>query len=286
MTNSTLPTLPTPTLYDQLEAAKTAVQTHIGEMTPTVGLILGSGLSSYANSLTEATTIAYADIPHFPLSTVSGHAGQLVIGNRSKIRCAAMAGRTHYYEGHSATRIAFGARLLVHLGCKTLIITNAAGGLRHPAGTLMRIRDHLNLIGDNPLRGPNDERLGPRFPDMSCAYDRGLGTLAHSVAAKLDIDLQEGVYAALAGPSYETPAEINMLDVLGADAVGMSTVPEVIVANHMGARVLGISCITNQAAGLGETPLSHDDVKQTAAQIHGTFKALLDGILAELFKHE
>ncbi len=270
------------TLFDDLEAAAKVVREKTNGASPTVGMILGSGLGSYADSLESASTIDYAEIPNFPISTVSGHAGKLVVGTREGVTCAAMAGRAHFYEGHSASRVAFGARMLVTIGCKTLIITNAAGGLKHPAGTLMRISDHLNLIGDNPLRGTNDERLGPRFPDMTTAYCPKLGEIAKQAAAKLGFELAEGVYASLAGPSYETPAEIRMLGVLGADAVGMSTVPEVIAANHMGARVLGISCITNQAAGLSDQPLSHDEVKQAATRIRGTFKALLDNILANL----
>ncbi len=270
------------TLYDQLEAATDKVRSQLGGRRPTVGLILGSGLGEYADSLSAAAIIEYASIPHFPVSTVSGHAGKLYVGEREGVVCAAMKGRAHFYEGHSASRVAFGARMLVHLGCKTLIITNAAGGLRHPPGTLMRIRDHLNLIGDNPLRGANDDRLGPRFPDMSTAYDPELGEIAKRAAKAVGVELGEGVYASLPGPSYETPAEIHMLDVLGADAAGMSTVPEVIAARHMGARILGLSCITNQAAGLSATPLSHDDVKETAAQVRDSFKAVLDGVLAAL----
>ena len=270
------------TLYDQLEAATSKIRSQLGGRQPTVGMILGSGLGDYADSFSAAAVIDYASIPHFPISTVSGHAGKLIIGEREGVVCAAMKGRAHFYEGHSASRVAFGARCLVHLGCKTLIITNAAGGLRHPPGTLMRISDHLNLIGDNPLRGANDDRLGVRFPDMTRAYDPELGEIAKKAALAIGVELGEGVYASLPGPSYETPAEIKMLDVLGADAAGMSTVPEVIAAHHMGARVLGLSCITNQAAGMSETPLTHDEVKETAAKVKDTFKAVLDGVLAAL----
>ena len=190
-----------------------------------------------------------------------------------------MQGRVHYYEGHSAAEVAFPARVLVHLGCETLIITNAAGGLSHPAGTLMLIRDHLNLIGDNPLRGEHDDRLGARFPDMTTAYPVELREMARAAASAIGVELAEGVYASLSGPTYETPAEIAMLQTLGADAVGMSTVPESIVANQMGARVLGISCITNAAAGQTGEALSHDEVKETAARVKGSFTALLDGVL-------
>jgi purine-nucleoside phosphorylase len=271
-----------PTLYDRMVAAAASIESAIGGRRPSVGLILGSGLGSYADGLAEAVRIDYSEIPGFPRSTVSGHAGRLVVGDRAGVTCAAMQGRVHYYEGHSAAEVAFPARTLIQLGCRVLIITNAAGGLRHQPGTLMLIRDHLNLLGDNPLRGDHDERFGARFPDMSAPYDPDLRALARRAAAVLDLELAEGVYASLAGPSYETPAEVAMLAGLGADAVGMSTVPEVIVANQMGARVLGISCITNQAAGLSPHPLSHAEVKETAAMVQDRFEALLDGILEGL----
>jgi purine-nucleoside phosphorylase len=266
-------------LYQQINTATSLIRARIGDRQPTVGLILGSGLGDYANGFEDQSTVGYGEIPNFPRSTVSGHLGRLAVGTRVGVCCAAMQGRVHYYEGHTASEVAFPARVLVNLGCKVLIITNAAGGLSHPAGTLMLIRDHLNLLGDNPLRGEHDDRLGPRFPDMTTAYSIELRDLARSAAAEIDLELGEGVYASLAGPSYETPAEIAMLRGLGADAVGMSTVPEVIVANQMGARVLGISCITNAAAGETGEPLSHDEVKETAERVKGSFTALLDGIL-------
>lgn len=269
-------------IYELIETAAAHVRSRIGDRDPRVGLILGSGLGSYADGFDDPVLVDYGEIPGFPSSTVSGHAGRLVIGSRSGVCCAAMQGRVHYYEGHSAAEVAVPARVLVHLGCQTLIITNAAGGLHHPPGTLMLIRDHLNLLGDNPLRGEHDERLGARFPDMTTAYDPALRELARGAAAELGVELAEGVYAALSGPTYETPAEIKMLDGLGADAAGMSTVPEVIVANQMGARVLGISCITNQAAGLSGQPLTHDEVKETASRVRETFEALLDSVLAAL----
>jgi purine-nucleoside phosphorylase len=215
---------------------------------------------------------------------VQGHHGRLVIGHRQGVPCVAMQGRAHVYEGHSAAVAAFPARVLVALGARTLIITNAAGGINPtwPPGTLMLIRDHLDLLRDHPLRGPNDDTVGPRFPDMTQAYAAPLRALAKRVAAQASIPLQEGVYAAMPGPTYETPAEIRMLHVLGADATGMSTVPEVIVANHMGARVIGISCITNLAAGITGAALSHDEVTETATRVRATFERLLDGLVAEL----
>jgi purine-nucleoside phosphorylase len=262
-----------PRLKERLDAA----------FTPEVGLILGSGLGSFADRLEEAVAIPYADIPGFAASTVPGHAGRLVLGRRSGRACAAMQGRIHFYEGHSAAQVAFPARVLVALGARTLIITNAAGGMRHGPGTLMLIRDHLNLFPESPLRGENDDRVGPRFPDMTRAYPAALREVARQAAAAAGVPLTEGVYAGSAGPAYETPAEVTMLSTLGADATGMSTVPEVVAAVHMGARVLAISCITNWAAGLGGgLPLSHDEVNETAARVRSQFESLLDEILARL----
>lgn len=269
-------------LYDALQNAAAYVLGQIGERRPSVGLILGSGLGAYAETLEDAIFIDYANIPHFPVSSVEGHSGRLVVGTKNGLVCAAMQGRVHFYEGHSAQTVVFPVRTLITLGIQTVIITNAAGGLDDEPGTLMLIRDHINLIPENPLRGINDERLGPRFPDMSCAYDRQLRQLAHRAANEIGIELSEGVYAGLPGPTYETPAEIQMLRVMGANAAGMSTVPEVIAATHMGANVLGLSCITNKAAGLSDTPLSHEEVTETATQIRETFIRLLDAILGEL----
>jgi purine-nucleoside phosphorylase len=279
-----------PELHDRIHTAAEAVRTRAAiapDRAPQVGLILGSGLGGYADRLAGATAIPYADIPHFPRSHVAGHAGQLVIGERAGARCVAMQGRVHLYEGHSAATVAFPARVLVALGARVLVITNAAGGVNPawPAGTLMLIRDHLDLLRDHALRGPNDDRIGPRFPDMTAAYAPELREQVRSAAAGAGIALAEGVYAAMPGPTYETPAEIRMLQVLGADAVGMSTVPEVCVARHMGARVIGISCITNQAAGITGEPLSHDEVTATAARVRTTFEALLDAVLAALVAH-
>jgi purine-nucleoside phosphorylase len=273
----------TDALYDRVQAAAQAVRARV-DVVPKVGLILGSGLGAYADGLANARAIDYADIPGFPSSTVHGHKGRLVIGERGGAPCIAMQGRVHMYEGHSAAVTAFPARVLIALGAKVLIVTNAAGGL-NPAwspGTLMLIRDHVDLLRDHALRGPNDDRLGPRFPDMTKAYAPELRTLVKATAAAAGIALQEGVYVAMPGPTYETPAEVKMLQTIGADATGMSTVPEVCVARHMGARVIGISCITNQAAGITGAELSHDEVTETAARVRTTFEQLLDAILAAL----
>jgi purine-nucleoside phosphorylase len=275
-----------PGLYERVCAAAAAVRARC-PAPPAVGLILGSGLGGYADGFTGATAIDYADIPGFPRSQVAGHTGRLVLGDRAGARCVAMAGRVHLYEGHDAATVGFPARVLIALGARLVIVTNAAGGV-DPAwrpGTLMLISDHLDLLRDHALRGPNDERLGPRFPDMTTAYAPELRALVKRAAATADIALEEGVYAAMPGPAYETPAEIRMLRLLGAGAVGMSTVPEVCVARHMGARVIGISCITNQAAGITGQPLSHDEVTQTAARVRATFERLLDAVLGALVAH-
>jgi purine-nucleoside phosphorylase len=272
-----------PDLHERISAAADAVRARC-PLAPQVGLILGSGLGGYADGLAGATAIDYGDIPHFPVSHVPGHRGRLVLGERAGARCVAMQGRVHLYEGHSAQTVAFPARVLVALGARILLVTNAAGGVNPawPAGTLMLIRDHIDLLRDHALRGPNDDRIGPRFPDMSYAYAPELRALARRAAAAAGIELPEGVYAAMPGPTYETPAEIRMLQLLGADAVGMSTVPEVCVARHMGARVIGLSCITNAGAGISGQPLSHAEVTETAARVRTTFEALLDGVLGEL----
>lgn len=277
-------TTPSGKLSDHLAAAVGIIRNHTSAR-PSVGLILGSGLGSYADKLEDPVVIDYREIPGFCRTTVEGHAGQMVIGKRGGLVCAALQGRFHFYEGHSAAQVAFPARVLVALGAHTLIVTNAAGGLSFPPATLMLIRDHLNLFPESPLIGHNDDTVGPRFPDMTQAYPAALRDMAREVAGELGIDLAEGVYAGSSGPAYETPAEVKMLGILGADATGMSTVPEVIAANHMGAKVLGISCITNHAAGLGQgEPLSHDEVTETAAQVRERFQSLLDGILGRLGK--
>lgn len=248
---------------------------------PQVALVLGSGLGSYADTLDDREVIPYSEIRYMPASKVVGHAGNLVLGRVAGMDVVAMQGRVHLYEGHPAADIVFGVRLMRHLGAHTLLITNAAGGCGDGlvAGDLMRITDHLNLTGRNCLEGPNEEALGPRFPDMSEAYNRDLGGLVDAVAQEQGVNLKQGVYAGLLGPTYETPAEVQMLARLGADAVGMSTVLEVIAARHMGMRVVGISCITNLAAGISDQPLSHDEVTETATRVRATFVGLVAGIL-------
>jgi purine-nucleoside phosphorylase len=271
------------TLYDRVHAAAQAVRGR-SDFMPKVGLILGSGLGGYADGFQKSVAIPYGDIPHFPVSHVQGHKGRLVLGERGGACCVAMQGRVHMYEGHPASLVAFPARVLVALGARVIIVTNAAGGLNPTwkPGTLMLIRDHIDMLRDHALRGPNDDRLGPRFPDMTKSYAPELRALVKQAAAAANVTLEEGVYVAMPGPTYETPAEVKMLQTLGADATGMSTVPEVCVARHMGARVIGISCITNQAAGITGHELSHEEVTETAARVRQTFEALLDSILATL----
>jgi purine-nucleoside phosphorylase len=226
----------------------------------------------------------YGELPHWPASKVVGHAGRLVIGNVGGKRVAALAGRVHLYEGHDAATVVFATRVMGRLGVKRIILTNAAGGINlgFSAGALMLIDDHINLLGANPLAGANDDRFGPRFPDMSEVYSRRLRAIAEQVAAARGIPLTRGVYLAWQGPSYETPAEIRFFRAIGADAVGMSTVPEAIAARHMGLEVLGISCITNMAAGVLPQPLAHDEVMETAQRVRGSFVALLEGIVERL----
>lgn len=254
------------------------------KVTPKTGLILGSGLGVLADHIEEAVSIAYKDIPYFPQSTVEGHAGELLIGNLNGSPVILMKGRFHMYEGYGPELTAFPVRVMKELGVKTLLVTNAAGGVNtsYEPGDLMLISDHLNLTGTNPLIGQNDNELGPRFPDMSQAYSRKLRELARSKAQQAGVSLQEGVYAGLLGPSYETPAEIRMLRTLGADAVGMSTVSEVIVARHAGLEVLGISCISNMASGILDQPLSHEEVIETTDRVREKFLNLVLAIIPEL----
>ena len=270
-------------IYDDVGRAAAVVTRAIAPRAPRVGVILGSGLGRFAETLDDAVALPYASIPGFPVSSVPGHAGQLVAGSCQGVQALVMQGRVHCYEGYPIEQVVLPARALVACGCRRLIITNAAGGIRAELrpGDLALITDHINLSGRNPLVGPGDERLGPRFPDMSDAYDPALRKLAHAVAAEEGVTLREGVYSWLVGPSYETPAEIRMLRTAGADLAGMSTVPEVIAVHQMGARVLGISCVTNLAAGLGGK-LSHDEVKETAARVEKTFLHLLARIIARL----
>lgn len=256
------------------------------KITPKVGLILGSGLGVLADHLQDAVSIAYRDIPYFPVSTVEGHAGELMIGSLNGTAVVLMKGRFHMYEGYGPEMTAFPVRVMKELGVSALLVTNAAGGINtsfHP-GDLMLISDHLNMTGTNPLIGPNDAALGARFPDMSQAYSRRLRELTRTAAKQQGIAVQEGVYAGLLGPSYETPAEIRMLRTLGGDAVGMSTVSEVIVARHAGLEVLGISCISNMAAGILDQPLSHDEVMETTDRVREQFLNLVLAIIPDMAK--
>ena len=273
-------------MTDQFTLAETAAQSILKRtpLRPKIGLVLGSGLGGFADSLADATRIPYAEIPNFPRSTAIGHAGRMVIGKAGAVPVAVMQGRVHLYEGYSAQEAAFPIRVFGRMGIRSVILTNAAGGinLNYQQGTLVLIRDHINLQGSNPLVGPNDDRFGLRFPDMTHAYAKDYRALAKEEAAKFGTSLHEGVYAALLGPSYETPAEINYLRIIGADLVGMSTVFEVIAARHMGIKVLAISCVTNMAAGILDQPLSHQEVMETGERVKGTFEALLTAVLPRL----
>ena len=268
---------------DQFTLADSAAQLILTStpLRPKIGLVLGSGLGAFADSLSDATRVPYADIPSFPQSTAIGHAGRLVIGNAGNIPVAAMQGRVHLYEGYSAQEVSFPIRVFARMGIKAVIITNAAGGINlgYSQGALVLIRDHINLQGTNPLVGPNDDRFGVRFPDMTQAYSRAFREIAREEAAKQSLMLHEGVYAALLGPSYETPTEIEYLRRIGADLVGMSTVAEVIAARHMGLNVLAISCVTNMAAGILDQPLSHAEVMETGERVKTTFESLLRAVL-------
>jgi purine-nucleoside phosphorylase len=268
----------------EYECAKAAAQFIFSrtKLRPKIALVLGSGLGSFADEFANATKIAYAEIPHFPQSTAIGHAGQLVVGNVDGIAVAGMQGRVHLYEGYSVKEVVFPIRVFARMGVKAVILTNAAGGIKFTQGRLVVISDHLNLQGVNPLTGFNDERFGQRFPDMSCAYDQRFREMAVGQGNRLGIGIDEGVYAALAGPSYETPAEIRYLRTIGVDLVGMSTVPEVIAARHSDMKVLGISCVTNAAAGILDQPLNHREVLETAARVKGDFVALLKAVLPRI----
>lgn len=270
--------------FERVREAADAIRARPGGA-PDVAVVLGSGLGDFASRLRSAVSLPYADLPHWPQSRVVGHDGRLVIGTLAGRRVAALSGRVHFYEGHDLQTVTFAVRAIGVLGVKTLILTNAAGGINSAhltPGTLMVIDDHINLLGSNPLVGPNDDRFGPRFPDMTEAYSRRLRALADEVAAAQRLRIGHGVYAAVHGPSYETPAEIRFLRTIGADAVGMSTVPETIVARQMGLEVLGLSCITNAAAGVLPQPLDHHEVMEVARQVRGVFAALLEGIIERL----
>ena len=273
-------------MTDQFALADSAAQLIRARtpLRPKIGLILGSGLGAFADSLTDATRVPYADIPTFPRSTAIGHAGQMVLGNAGNIAVAAMQGRAHLYEGYSAQEVTFPIRVFGRMGIRAVILTNAAGGINlgYSQGALVLIRDHINLQGSNPLVGPNDDRFGVRFPDMSQAYARDYRQIAREEAGKLRIPLHEGVYAGLLGPSYETPAEIEYLRRIGADLVGMSTVAEVIAARHMDIKVLAISCVTNMAAGILDQSLSHAEVMETGERVKTIFEALLRAVLPRM----
>ncbi|MBM7648052.1 purine-nucleoside phosphorylase [Bacillus ectoiniformans] len=249
-----------------------------------IGLILGSGLGVLGDEIEEAVKVPYGDIPNFPVSTVEGHAGQLVFGTLSGKEVVAMQGRFHYYEGYSFNQVTFPVRVMKELGVETIIVTNAAGGVNEDfePGDLMIISDHINNMGGNPLIGPNDNRFGPRFPDMSEAYNKELRQLAKTTASNMNLKVQEGVYVGNTGPVYETPAEVRLARVLGGDAVGMSTVPEVIVARHSGMKVLGISCISNMAAGILDQPLAHDEVIETTEKVRENFLAYLKEMIKSI----
>jgi purine-nucleoside phosphorylase len=270
-------------LYERAEHAARIIRARI-KSEPRIGVVLGSGLGAFANEFDEATTIPYQEIPGFGRSTAEGHAGQLVVGQVAQVPLLAMQGRLHHYEGYSLEEVTFPMRTFKLLGLKTIILTNASGGInvQFTPGTLMVITDHLNLMGDNPLRGQNDERFGPRFPDMSAVYSSELQEIVMEEAREMTLDIRRGVYAALAGPSYETPAEIHLMRNFGADAVGMSTVPEAIVARHMDLEVLGLSCITNLAAGVTDEPISHEDVMATGNRVSATFTQLLKRVVVRL----
>jgi len=273
-------------LNDEFECAEQAGKFVLSKtkLRPQIALVLGSGLGAFADEFAGSTKIPYAKIPHFPQSTAIGHAGQLVIGKVGSIAVAGMQGRVHLYEGYSIKDVIFPIRVFARMGIKAVILTNAAGGIKpeFSQGRLVVIKDHINLQGVNPLIGPNDDRFGLRFPDLTVAYDRRFREMTVGEGNRLGMGMHEGVYAALSGPSYETPAEIRYLRTIGADLVGMSTVPEVIAARHSGIRVLGISCVTNAAAGILDQPLNHIEVLETAERVKGQFIALLNAVIPRI----
>ncbi len=270
-------------LFDRVESAAHFLQRKI-ENPPTIAIVLGSGLGVLADRLVDPISIPYAEIPHFPASTVHGHRGNLIVGTLGSTRIAALQGRFHYYEGHDLEAVTFPARVMKAFGVKTLILTAATGGI-HPdyrPGDLVCLTDHLNLLGSNPLRGPNDDRLGLRFPDMSRVYSLDLRKLAIEEASRLGMTLREGVYACLPGPSYETPAEIRMLRTLGADVVGMSTVPEAIVARHSGLNVLAFALVTNAAAGITGATITHEEVIESGREASERLGDLIASIISKI----
>jgi purine-nucleoside phosphorylase len=271
------------TLFDKAGEAAALVATRT-QVRPKLGIVLGSGLGSFAAQVQQATAIPYAEIPYFPQSTVPGHSGRLLIGTIGGVPVAVMQGRVHAYEGYTSDEVTFPIRALVRLGVSTLVLTNAAGGI-NPAfrqGQLVLISDHINLTGRNPVAGTHDARFGPRFFDMTDAYSVRLRAVAKETAADMDLDLEEGVYVSVLGPSFETPAEIRAFRTMGADLVGMSTVQETIVARQMGIEVLGISCVTNLAAGIQATPLSHEEVLEAGRAVEARLAELLTGLVPGL----
>jgi|SRR5688572_15489542 len=270
-------------MKDELDAAVVAIRAR-ADVSPTVGIVLGSGLGGFADALEDAVEVPYEDIPGWPVATAIGHTGTLVIGSFGGVPVAVMRGRAHLYEGLSPAKVVFGIRVLGLLGIRTLVLTNAVGAIddRLQPGQLALISDHINLQGQSPLVGPNDESLGPRFPEMTDAYDPELRGAAREAAGRLGLDLGEGVYAAWLGPAFETPAEIRMLRALGADLVGMSVVPEVLAARHLGIRCLGISCVTNLAAGVSPEPIDHERVLEVGAQAAGSLVTLLRELVPTL----
>ncbi len=272
------------TLYERAEHAARFLRSRAGDLEVRVALVLGSGLGAFADQLEEAEAVSYEEVPGFARPTVEGHAGRLVVGRVGGVGVAVMQGRFHFYEGYTLEELSFPVGVLSLLGAKSLVVTIGAGGLNnsYEQGALILISDHLNLMGTNPLLGRNDERFGPRFPDMTEVYDREYQEAAIAESREMGLELRRGVYAALSGPSYETPAEIRMLRLLGADAVGMSTVPEAIVARQMGLRVLGLSCITNMAAGVLDKPINHEEVIETGERVRETFGELLRRVIPRL----
>jgi purine-nucleoside phosphorylase len=272
-----------PDTFERVEEAAQSLRLRWGTL-PETAIVLGSGLGDFADNLLDAIVTPYGEIPHWPASQVVGHAGRLVLGRITGKRVAALSGRVHFYEGHGLATVVFATRVMGRLGVKQIVLTNAAGGINtsFAQGALMIIDDHINSLGTNPLVGANEDRFGLRFPDMSEVYSARLRKIAHEAARASGVPVSHGVYVAVHGPSYETPAEIRAFRTLGADAIGMSTVPEAIAARHMGMEVLGISCITNMAAGVLPQPLVHEEVMETARRVRGSFIALLEGIIERL----
>ena len=272
-----------PGAFERVEEAARSLRLRWGTL-PETAIVLGSGLGDFADTLLDAIATPYGEIPHWPASQVLGHAGRLVTGRIAGKRVAALSGRVHFYEGHDLATVVFATRVMGRLGVKQIVLTNAAGGINtsFAQGALMIIDDHINFLGTNPLVGANDDRFGPRFPDMSEVYSVRLRKIAIEAARARGVPVSHGVYVAVHGPSYETPAEIRAFRTLGADAIGMSTVPEAIAARHMGMEVLGISCITNMAAGVLPQPLVHEEVMETARRVRGSFIALLEGIIERI----